>query len=63
MKALDEIIRKEAPARNVSETLAREYLTERLAFDLGEREYAGMRLFLEYARDFATLVSTGGAVS
>ena len=32
--------RSEAPARGVSEELAREYLTQHIVFELGERDYA-----------------------
>jgi chorismate dehydratase len=60
---LDEIVRREAPSRNMTEALAREYLTRHIVFELGDREYEGMRLFLQYARDFDTVVSTGGVTA
>jgi chorismate dehydratase len=47
---LDEIIRKEAPARGLSPELAREYLTRHIVCELGAPEYRGLDLFLEYAR-------------
>jgi chorismate dehydratase len=58
---IEDNIRAEAPARNLPETLAREYLTRRVVLELGEREYEGMRLFVEYARQSDTLVSSEGA--
>jgi chorismate dehydratase len=61
LEHLEEIVRLEAPARNISEALAREYLTRNIVFELGDREYEGMRLFVQYAREFDTVVSSGGA--
>lgn len=61
---IDEIARREARRRLLSEELAREYLTRHIVNELGEREYEGMRLFLRYAAgDSDTLVSSGGAVA
>ena len=57
---LEDIVRTEAPARHLDKSLAREYLTRNIVFELGEKEYEGMRLFLQYAREFDTVVSTGG---
>jgi chorismate dehydratase len=51
LKHLDDIVRLEAPHRGISEILAREYLTRRVVLELGEREYEGLRLFLNYARE------------
>jgi predicted solute-binding protein len=57
----DEIARVEAQRRDLPEALAREYLTRHIVNELGERDYEGMRLFLNHARKFATLVSSGSA--
>ena len=38
---MDDIVASEAPARGVTEELAREYLTQHIVFELGERDYAG----------------------
>jgi chorismate dehydratase len=57
---LEEIVQCEAPARHMEKSLAREYLKRNIVFELGEREYEGMRLFLRYGREFDTVVSTGG---
>jgi predicted solute-binding protein len=59
---LEEIIRLEAEARGVPQALAREYLTRHLTFELGEREYEGLRLFLQHAGEFA-IVEPPGKVS
>ncbi len=61
LEHVEDIVRAEAAPRGLSEALAREYLTHRVALELGEREYEGMRLFVEYARQFDTLVSSEGA--
>jgi chorismate dehydratase len=60
---LEDIIRGEARSRDLSEALARDYLTRRIVLELGEEEYEGMRLFVQYAREFDTVVSTGGATA
>jgi predicted solute-binding protein len=49
LQHIDEIVRAEAPIRGVTEELAREYLTRHLVFELSERDYAGLNLFLERA--------------
>jgi len=49
LERLEEIVRQEAPRRGLEESLARDYLTRRIIYQFGEREYAGLRLFLECA--------------
>jgi chorismate dehydratase len=49
LQHIDDIVRSEAPVRGVTEELAREYLTRHIVFELSERDYAGMNLFLERA--------------
>lgn len=44
-----EIAHHEAPLRRITEKLAREYLTRHIVFQLGARDYAGMKLYLEKA--------------
>jgi predicted solute-binding protein len=46
---LEEIVREEAPRRGLAQDLAREYLTRHIVHELGEREYRGLRRFLELA--------------
>lgn len=52
---LDEIVRVGAAPRGMKEELAHEYLSEKIRFELGEREYEGMRTFLQYASELTTL--------
>jgi predicted solute-binding protein len=56
-----EIARREGPARNMSEALAREYLECAIVNELGEREYEGLRLFYQYARESGMLAVSGGS--
>jgi chorismate dehydratase len=56
----EEIARHEAPRRALSESLVREYLTRHILFELGEREYAGLDLFLRRAATFDPAVVPGG---
>jgi len=46
---VDDIVKSEASGRGVSEDLARQYLTQNIAFDLAERDYAGLDRFLQFA--------------
>jgi predicted solute-binding protein len=54
---LEDIVHSEAAPRGLDEALAREYLTGRLWFELGEREYQGLDLFLRYAAELDPLRS------
>jgi predicted solute-binding protein len=56
---IEDIVRRETACRNLTEALAREYFARHVVLELGEREYDGMRLFMQYAREFDTVVSTG----
>ncbi|MGH9663162.1 MAG: menaquinone biosynthetic enzyme MqnA/MqnD family protein [Bryobacteraceae bacterium] len=49
---LEDIARTEHAARGVTEAVARDYLTHNIAFELGEKDYEGMDLFLRYASQF-----------
>jgi chorismate dehydratase len=46
---IDEIVDSESAARGFAEALVRKYLTEHIMFELAERDYAGLKLFLEHA--------------
>jgi chorismate dehydratase len=46
---MDDIVRAEAPARQFSPDLVRRYLTQHIVFELGERDYEGMRLYIQHA--------------
>jgi predicted solute-binding protein len=49
---LDEIVRIESARREFAPGLVREYLTRHIVHELGDLDYEGMRLFLEYAQAF-----------
>jgi len=60
---IDEIVRAESVARNFPEPLVRDYLTSRIVFELGARDYAGLEAFLERAAALdstVTSLATGG---
>ena len=50
LEHLEEIVEAESASRGFPEAVIREYLTRHIVHELGEREYRGMDLFLEYAR-------------
>ncbi|MBX5496283.1 MAG: menaquinone biosynthesis protein [Bryobacteraceae bacterium] len=56
---LEEIVREESVRRGMPETLVREYFTRHIIFELGEREYEGMRLFLQYVAEAKNLTDAG----
>jgi chorismate dehydratase len=49
LEHMDDLVRREAAARGFSEDLVRQYLTRHIVFELGERDYAGMDLYLKLA--------------
>jgi chorismate dehydratase len=60
---IDNVIRSESVTRDFPEALVREYLTSRIVFELGARDYAGLALFLERAASLDRTVAslaTGG---
>jgi predicted solute-binding protein len=48
---IDDIARSEHAKLGISEDLARSYLKNNIVFELGEREYAGLSAFLQYASE------------
>jgi chorismate dehydratase len=46
---MDDIIAAEAPARQFSPDVVRRYLTGHIVFELGEKDYEGMRLYIKHA--------------
>ncbi len=60
---IEDIVRLEAAPRHLTEDLARDYFARHIVLELGEREYEGMRLFVQYAQEFDTVVSTGGVTA
>ncbi len=53
---IDDIARSEHAKIGVSEELARTYLENNIVFELGEREYAGLDLYLRYAAELESKV-------
>jgi predicted solute-binding protein len=53
---VDEIARSEHAKVGVSEDLARSYLKNNIVFELGDREYAGLKTFLQYASELRSPV-------
>jgi chorismate dehydratase len=52
---LEDIVRIDGAARGFSADVAREYLTRHIVNELGSREYEGLRLYLQYAREAGCL--------
>jgi chorismate dehydratase len=57
---MDDIVRAEAPARQFSEDLVRQYLTHHIVFELGEKDYEGMRLYIQHALRLDRVMIPGG---
>lgn len=49
LERMDEIVAAEAPARQFAPEVVRRYLTEHIVFELGEKDYQGMRLYIQHA--------------
>ena len=47
---MDEMVRLEASTRQFDADLVRRYLTHHIVFELGEKDYEGMRLYIQHAR-------------
>jgi len=52
-------VRQEQPKLGISESLVRDYLTHNIVYELGEREYAGLAAFLQYASELGQRKATG----
>jgi chorismate dehydratase len=61
---MDDIVAAEAPARQFSPDVVRQYLTHHIVFELGEKDYEGMRLYIQHAlgleRDSDRVMIPGG---
>lgn len=55
---LEDVLQAECPPRGISIELGRQYLTRHVALELNDRDYEGMRLYLQYARQLANLKVT-----
>ena len=51
LEHMEEIVAAESPRRGFPPALVREYLTRHIVHELGARDYQGMDLFLQYARE------------
>ena len=51
LEHMDDIVREWQAKLGLPETLVREYLTRNIVFELGDREYAGLTTFLQYASE------------
>jgi hypothetical protein len=47
---MDDMVRLEASARQFDADLVRRYLTQHIVFELGEKDYEGMRLYIQHAQ-------------
>ena len=56
---IEDIVRQEQPKLGISESLMRDYLTHNIVYELGEREYAGLAAFLQYASELGHRTVTG----
>jgi predicted solute-binding protein len=54
MERMDAIVTSESAARGFRPEVVREYLTHHIVHELGPRDYQGMELFLQYARQTTT---------
>jgi chorismate dehydratase len=48
---MDDMVRAESSARHFDPDLVRQYLTHHIVFELGEKDYEGMRLYIRQALD------------
>ncbi len=53
---IEDIARSEHAKAGVSQALARSYLSDNIVFQLGDREYAGLTTFLQYASELGNPV-------
>jgi predicted solute-binding protein len=56
---LEAIVTSESARREFAPELVREYLTRHIVHELTDRDYEGMELFLEYAREAALKADSG----
>lgn len=57
---MDDIVRTESAARGFPGPLVRRYLTEHIVFELGDKDYEGMRAYLDRARALDRVTISGG---
>jgi len=57
---MDDMVRAESSARHFDADLVRQYLTHHIAFELGEKDYEGMRLYIQHALRLDRVMIPGG---
>jgi predicted solute-binding protein len=57
---IDDIVREQAPIRDTSHELTREYLTRHIVFELNEKDYEGMQRYLDLAFNLDRVAVPGG---
>ncbi len=57
---MDDIVAAEAPARQFPPDVVRRYLTHHIVFELGEKDYEGMRLYIQHALRLDRVMIPGG---
>ena len=57
---MDDMVRAESATRHFSEDVVRRYLTHHIVFELGERDYEGMRLYIQHALRLDRVMIPGG---
>jgi len=60
LQHLDEIVEHESKTRNFSPSLVRTYLTRNIVCELGDRDYAGLDLYLKHAAQLEHAAFSGG---
>ncbi len=60
---MDDIVRQQSPIRGVSEELTRAYLTRHIVFELNEKDYEGMRRYLDLALRLDRVSLPGGVTA
>ena len=58
---MNDIVHEQAPIRGITEELTRDYLTKHIVFELGARDYEGMRRYLDLALSLDRVTISGGA--
>jgi predicted solute-binding protein len=57
---MDDIVAAEAPRRQFGPDVVRRYLTHHIVFELGEKDYEGMRLYIKHALRLDRVMIPGG---
>ena len=59
---IEDMVKAEGPARGFPEALIRRYFTKHIVYELGERDYEGLRAYLKHALDLDRVtIAVGGS--